>query len=452
MEIEKRIIENKDGHVKSSFNYFNFEMTLESIVFSSKHFVDESKSDKKEPSEKQAAWMDPDDFLLIPNPELKKAPSSAEHPPKQVISTVLRQQFNQAMGHIDTSWTKATQSVAPTVDASDIFSETQSQIPSESLAINRVADLFKTSSKDKSKGPSILATAFHPSEDFASVLDSKGCLHIVAVNPKKCNVQHRIPFDKKPPRYCLCYTANGEHIIIAGKEGNYITVDCQTQQIIHFKVQGCQQDIKHVYCSPDNSLLLMLCGNSVHFINAANKTLLRTVPTSDELKCGAFSDDSQYFIACGKNGYGLVFNCETHFPENRFQEPEMQYIHDISISRDRVAIGTEAGVLHIFDFNHIRTEQFPKPLFTKMNLVTKVDTVRFNPTGELVVFASSGKKDSLRVLHLASKNVYSNWPTQNTPLSYVRDVAFDHTSKYLAIANDKGLVTLWELPFYEAKQ
>ena len=191
----------------------------------------------------------------------------------------------------------------------------------------------------------------------------------------------------------------------------------------------------------------MIAGKTVHFLKASNKDLLRSVETSDELKCGAFTDDSCFFVAAGKEGRGLVFECNNFSAINRFQEPEMQYIHSISISRNRVAIGTDAGVLHIFDFNSLK-QPIPKAIFSKMNLLTKVDSVKFNPTGELIVFASSGNKDSLRVLHLASQKVFSNWPTQRTPLSYVRDIAFDKTSQYLAIGNDKGLVTLWELGFY----
>lgn len=442
----KILIESYHGHVKYAL------MSLESIVFPSKHFTNQKESNKKEePKEKPAAWLDPDDLAMVPNPKLKNMPPSLEGKVDEVeFSALTREKFNQTVEHIDTSWAKKTYNKKETADATDIFSENQNRIPSESLRIDRVADLFPNSKIDNQKGKkaSILQISFHPAEEFASVLDSNGCLHIIAVNKDKNSTQDSLPFTNfENHRLCMCYTANGEHIILGGKQGSFITVDIQTRQAFHSRIQGDKNNITRVICSPDNKIIAMIAGKTVHFLNASNKDLLRSVQTSDELKCGAFTDDSCFFVAAGKEGRGLLFDCDNFSAINRFQEPEMQYIHSISISRSRVAIGTDAGVLHVFDFNSLK-QQHPKPLFSKMNLVTQIDTVKFNPTGELIVFASSGKKDSLRVLHLASRKVFSNWPTQNTPLSFVRDVAFDHTSKYLAIGNEKGIVTLWELGFY----
>ena len=58
------------------------------------------------------------------------------------------------------------------------------------------------------------------------------------------------------------------------------------------------------------------------------------------------------------------------------------------------------------------------------------------------------KTYSLRVLHIVAKTVFSNWPTKQTPLSYVRKVAFNSNGQYLSFGNDKGKCLLWELPFF----
>jgi hypothetical protein len=104
----------------------------------------------------------------------------------------------------------------------------------------------------------------------------------------------------------------------------------------------------------------------------------------------------------------------------------MQTIQAIDASHGLVAFGTESGVLEVFDLSAVR-ENYPPPLFTKLNLTTIVETVRFNHTGELIAFGSSGKKDAFRVLHVRSKSVFWNWPTQNSPISFLRTAAFDST-------------------------
>jgi len=83
------------------------------------------------------------------------------------------------------------------------------RIPNDILVIPRLADLFLPKIKS-----SILNIAFHPNEPLASILDSKGCVHIVSVNEKNNKVQYSLPFEKQLPRYCLCYTASGERIIV----------------------------------------------------------------------------------------------------------------------------------------------------------------------------------------------------------------------------------------------
>jgi WD40 repeat protein len=124
----------------------------------------------------------------------------------------------------------------------------------------------------------------------------------------------------------------------------------------------------------------------------------------------------------------------------------MQTIQAMDASHGLVAFGTESGALEVFDLSALR-EKYPRPLFTKLNLTTIVDTVKFNHTGELIAFGSSGKKDAFRVLHVRSKSVFSNWPTQNTPISFLRAAEFGSTTQFLALGNDKGTVTLWELAF-----
>jgi hypothetical protein len=95
-----------------------------------------------------------------------------------------------------------------------------------------------------------------------------------------------------------------------------------------------------------------------------NLQLLRTVGTSDELQCGCFTDDGSCFIAAGRVGRGLVFDCDTLGPINRFQDQGMQTIQAMDAWHGLVAFGTESGVLEVFDLSALR-ENYPRPLFIK---------------------------------------------------------------------------------------
>ena len=85
-----------------------------------------------------------------------------------------------------------------------------------------------------------------------------------------------------------------------------------------------------------------------------------------------------------------------------------------------------------------------------MNLTTSIDNLRFNETGEILAVSSRREKDAMRLVHLPSATVFSNWPTSKTPLGYVWSFDFSPKSGYLAVGNDKGKCLMYRLSHYES--
>ncbi len=69
---------------------------------------------------------------------------------------------------------------------------------------------------------------------------------------------------------------------------------------------------------------------------------------------------------------------------------------------------------------------------------------------QILAMASRMKKDALRLVHLPSCTVFSNWPTSRSPLGYVHSLAFSPGGGYLAIGNAKGRTLLYRLHHYTA--
>ncbi|KAI0022236.1 Indigoidine synthase A like protein-domain-containing protein [Xylariomycetidae sp. FL0641] len=119
-----------------------------------------------------------------------------------------------------------------------------------------------------------------------------------------------------------------------------------------------------------------------------------------------------------------------------------------------VAIGSNSGVVNIYDRNtliepssedELLLKARPAPTRTFMQLTTPVTVLTFSPDGQLLALASKHKKDALRLAHLPSCTVYRNWPTEQTPLGRISDVAFGTKSDMLAVGNDAGRIRLWEI-------
>ncbi len=67
---------------------------------------------------------------------------------------------------------------------------------------------------------------------------------------------------------------------------------------------------------------------------------------------------------------------------------------------------------------------------------------------QVLAMASRMKKDSLRLVHLPSLTVFSNFPTGRSPLHFVHCLAFSPKGGFLAIGNAKGRVLLYRLHHY----
>jgi U3 small nucleolar RNA-associated protein 18 len=131
------------------------------------------------------------------------------------------------------------------------------------------------------------------------------------------------------------------------------------------------------------------------------------------------------------------------------------------MSNNFLAVAAESGVVNLYNDKQApsrssgggghgvslaSTER--TPVKSIMNLTTSADNVCFNHDGQILAMSTQRETNGLKLLHVPTATVFSNWPTSKTPLKYVWSMDFSPGSKYLAIGNDHGKCLLYRLKHY----
>ncbi|KAI8011344.1 hypothetical protein LOK49_LG06G00340 [Camellia lanceoleosa] len=89
-----------------------------------------------------------------------------------------------------------------------------------------------------------------------------------------------------------------------------------------------------------------------------------------------------------------------------------------------------------------------KPIKTIENLTTSVGFMKFNNDAQILAISSSMKKNSLKLIHIPSFTVFSNWPPPNRTLHYSCCLDFGPGGGLMAMGNAAGKVLLYKLHHY----
>lgn len=121
---------------------------------------------------------------------------------------------------------------------------------------------------------------------------------------------------------------------------------------------------------------------------------------------------------------------------------------DVSPDSRLFATGSGMGVVSLYNRENF-LGGVRKPVRAFMNLTTSVDNLKFSADSQILAMSSRMQKDALRLIHVPSNTVFSNWPTPKTPLQYVHSMAFSPGGGYFAAGNAAGRVLLYRLHHYD---
>uniref|UniRef100_A0A3Q0SSZ5 U3 small nucleolar RNA-associated protein 18 homolog n=1 Tax=Amphilophus citrinellus TaxID=61819 RepID=A0A3Q0SSZ5_AMPCI len=295
---------------------------------------------------------------------------------------------------------------------------------------------------------------FHPSAQVVMTagLDRSVSLFQVdgKTNPKIQSIHlERFPVHKAQ------FSVNGETVIATSlKNKMFYLYDMMEGRVspVH-TIRGLNEArVKEFSVCPEGGALLLTGTNGyLHLLTLKTKEVVHSMKINGDV-CGvAFSHDGSKVFANSEEGEVYVWDMRSSRCVHRFTDDGCVKGTSIATSRNGqyLACGSQSGVVNVYSQEACLNSANPKPLKAVMNLLTSATALAFNPTSEILAIASRAEDEAVRLVHLPSLTVFSNFPVAKRKVVYRAScLDFSPHSGFFSLANNKGHAPLFRLLHY----
>ena len=269
------------------------------------------------------------------------------------------------------------------------------------------------------------------------------------------------------------FTGGGSGIIAAGAQWHLYRIDLESGQVVRHRGFGRNQwksriatkqanDVRNGFAVSQNGDKLAFLSDTGRVNIAEERTVqsVGTIHVPAQIAGVAFDPDNDNRIYTLTNDAMVhLWDARTCGCVDRHRDEGAIHGTALAIGRGVYAVGSDSGIVNVYDKNQLgesvssgiaekaRTE---KPKKAISNITTAVSHLTFNNDGRLLSIASRRIKDAVKLVHVPTLSVYSNWPVQSSLLGCVQTAAFSPGGGWFSLGNDKGHAHLYRLPAYQA--
>ncbi|XP_004289894.1 PREDICTED: U3 small nucleolar RNA-associated protein 18 homolog [Fragaria vesca subsp. vesca] len=310
--------------------------------------------------------------------------------------------------------------------------------------------LTDANAEEPSSGP-INSVQFHRNAQLLLTAGLDRRLRFFQIDGKRNAKIESIFIDDCPIRKAA-FLPDGSQVIIAGRRKFFYSFDLVKAKVDRIgPLVGREEKSLEVFeVSPDSSTIAFV-GNEGYILLVSTKTkeLIGTLKMNGTARSLAFSEDGKQLLSSG--GDGQIYHWDLRTGACFHKAVDEGCINGTSLCTSPngklFAAGSDSGIVNIYN-----REEFlggkRKPIKTVENLTTKVDFLKFNTDSQILAICSSMKKNSLKLVHVPSLTVFSNWPPQKKTLHYPRCLDFSPGGGFMAMGNAAGKVLLYKLHHY----
>ena len=416
---------------------------------------DTSDSDSKE---RTPAWFDDDDDGIEVGQALeaqgRKLPSGGVNSRKNKYSSLLKHKFTAAMG--TPSWASLDKRKTPDSDSEDeilrscgfIRKKTEGQLASGLLEFKKVKDL---NSETYSEGPFINAAEFHPSSRVALVAGHSGVATLYAVDGRRNNKLHSVLFQNFPI-FCAKFILNGNEAILGSRVNHIFSYDLMSAKSTRIPLPPGLTRFKKFVTSPDSKFIAGAGKwGEVHILTAASKERVATLKQNNEVTALTYNPRGNLLYGHSDCGEVTIWDVNMNKVIHKFTDEGCLQGTTLSISSSNqfLAAGSAQGVVNLYNVDDVLSSKVPKPRKAIMNLTTSITDLKFNSSSEILALSSVDIQNSVKLFHVGSGTVFSNFPPFDAKLGHVNVVNFSPNGGYVAFGNKKSTVSLYTLKHFK---
>ncbi|CAH9075515.1 unnamed protein product [Cuscuta epithymum] len=310
--------------------------------------------------------------------------------------------------------------------------------------------LVDANRKEYSNSP-INSVQFHRNSQLLLVGGLDKRLQFFQVDGKE-NTKIQTVFIEDCPIKKAVFSPDGSQVIISGRRKFFYALDLvkTTVDNIGPLVGREEKSLESFEVSPDSDMIAFL-GNEGYILLVSLKTkeLVGTLKMNGTVRSLAFTNDGQQLLSSG--GDGEIYHWDLRKRACFHKGVDEGCITGTSLCASPngalFAAGSDSGIVNLYNRVDFLGGK-KKPMKRIENLTTKVDYMKFNVDSQILAICSSMKKNSLKLVHIPSCTVFSNWPHPNQLLHYPRCLDFSPHSGFMALGNAKGKVLLYKLHHY----
>ncbi|CAH1286723.1 unnamed protein product [Diabrotica balteata] len=418
--------------------------------------VGETDTDDEEKVRKPA-WTDEDDDGIDVGQALdsqrRKLPSGGINDRSNKYSNLLKHKFQSAVG--TPKWASLNKRKRTESDSDEeilrscgFIKSSKGQLPSSILEFKKVKDL---NCETYSEGPYINSIEFHPTSSVALIAGNGGVATLYAVDGKRNNKLHSIKFQNYPI-VCAKFLQNGNEALLGSRQSHMFSYDLLATKPTRYTLPQGLTQCKNFVISPD-SQFIAIAGKwgEVHLLSATSKEKVALLKQETEVTALTYNPSGNLLFGHSNTDEITVWDMKMNRVKHKFSDEGCLQGTTLSVapSNQFLAAGSAQGVVNMYNMNDVFKSNTPKPRKTILNLTTAIKDLKFNPSSEILGFCSADIQNSVKLFHVGSENVFSNFPNFSTKMGHTNVLNFSPGGGYCAFGNRKSIVSLYRLKHYK---